>query len=81
MCSNSHNGGQSSQDIFHRAFAHQPELTLAARPSIQEKPPTAAKNTAAIQASESPGILFVVSAAKIVIAAISHMKAIAKQHQ
>jgi hypothetical protein len=56
----------------------QPDLT--ARPAIQEKPPTTAKNTTAVQASESES-LSVTIAAKIVSAAIPDMKAIAKQHQ
>ena len=48
--------------------------------AIQATPPTAAKNTAAIQACES-GNLFVAIATVIVSAAIPHIKAIAKRHQ
>jgi hypothetical protein len=62
------------------SFLHlslQPDLT--ARPAIQEKPPTTAKNTTAVQASESES-LCVTIAAKIVNAAIPHMRAIAKQN-
>jgi hypothetical protein len=53
--------------------------TFAALPAIQAAPPTAAKNTAAIQACES-GSLFVVIAAVIVSAAIPDISAIAIQH-
>ena len=53
---------------------------FAARPAIQERPPTAAKNTTAIQASES-GSLFVTMAAKIVSAANPDVIAIVRPHR
>jgi hypothetical protein len=53
---------------------------FAARPASQEKPPTTAKNTAAIQASESKS-LCVMIAVKIVRAAISHREAITRPNQ
>jgi hypothetical protein len=53
---------------------------LAARPAIQAAPPTAAKNTTAIQACES-GSLFVTIATVIVSASIPQIKAAVIQHR
>jgi hypothetical protein len=53
---------------------------LTAQPTIQAALPTAAKNTAAIQACES-GRLFVTIATAIVSAAIPHIKAITILHR
>ena len=58
----------------------QPEFDLAARPAVQERTLTAAKNTTALQASGS-GSLFVTIATKIVSAAIADMRAIARPHR
>jgi hypothetical protein len=53
---------------------------FAARPAIQQKTPTDAKNTAAIQTPESES-LPVETAIKMISAAIQHTKAIARLHQ
>jgi hypothetical protein len=49
-----HNGSTGTREnCLHFPFGLQPEIALAARPTIQAKPPNTAKNTTAIQASES----------------------------
>ena len=55
-------------------------IYFTARPAVHESTLTAAKNTTAIQASES-GSLFVTIAAEIVSAAIPDIKAIARPHR
>jgi hypothetical protein len=67
----------SSSPLFLRL---QPDLDLAERPTIQAMPPAVAKNTTAIEASES-GSLFVTIAAKIVGAANPDMIAIVRPHR
>jgi hypothetical protein len=52
---------------------------FAARPASHERPPTTAKITAAIQASEAEWLLMLIT--KTTIAAISHREAIARPHQ